>query len=123
MTVEAVRPATQAVFFDVDFTLIYPGPMFRGEGYQAFCARYGMEVDPSKFEDGVASAARLPPGDHRGGRQERPHHLGVAGEEPRIRIARIVHAPNPTISTWNLPRLRAQCENAEQVRPAGGHPD
>ena len=47
------------MLFDVDFTLIYPGPTFRGEGYQAFCARYGMEVDPSKFERGVASAAPL----------------------------------------------------------------
>jgi HAD superfamily hydrolase (TIGR01509 family) len=50
---------TRAVLFDVDFTLIYPGPMFRGEGYQAFCARYGMDVDPLKFEAGVASAAPL----------------------------------------------------------------
>ena len=50
---------TRAVVFDVDFTLIYPGPMFRGEGYQQFCARYGMDVDPSKFERGVASAAPL----------------------------------------------------------------
>lgn len=51
--------STRAVLFDVDFTLIYPGPMFRGAGYQAFCARYGMDVDPSKFERGVASAAPL----------------------------------------------------------------
>ena len=50
---------TRAVLFDVDFTLIYPGPMFRGEGYQAFCARYGMDVDPSRFAQGVASAAPL----------------------------------------------------------------
>jgi HAD superfamily hydrolase (TIGR01549 family) len=50
---------TKAVLFDVDFTLIYPGPTFRGEGYQAFCARYGMEVDPSLFETGIASAAPL----------------------------------------------------------------
>jgi putative hydrolase of the HAD superfamily len=50
---------TQAVFFDVDFTLIYPGPTFRGEGYRTFCARYGMEVDAAKFEHGVASAASL----------------------------------------------------------------
>jgi putative hydrolase of the HAD superfamily len=50
---------TRAVFFDVDFTLIYPGPMFRGEGYQAFCARYGMNVDPSMFAQGVASAAPI----------------------------------------------------------------
>ena len=51
--------ATRAVFFDVDFTLIYPGPTFRGGGYRAFCARYGMDVDASKFEDGVARAAPL----------------------------------------------------------------
>lgn len=50
---------TRAVFFDVDFTLIYPGPTFRGEGYQAFCTRYGMEVDPSRFAAAVASAAPL----------------------------------------------------------------
>jgi HAD superfamily hydrolase (TIGR01549 family) len=51
--------STKAVFFDVDFTLIYPGPMFRGEGYRSFCARYGMDVDASKFAQAVASAAPL----------------------------------------------------------------
>jgi putative hydrolase of the HAD superfamily len=47
------------VFFDVDFTLIYPGPAFRSEGYQAFCARYGMDVDARRFAAAVASAAPL----------------------------------------------------------------
>jgi HAD superfamily hydrolase (TIGR01549 family) len=46
----------KAVFFDVDFTLIYPGPTFRGEGYRAFC---GMDVDASKFAAAVAAAAPL----------------------------------------------------------------
>jgi putative hydrolase of the HAD superfamily len=49
----------RAVFFDVDFTLIYPGPTFRGEGYQAFCGRYGIATDPARFEVAVASAAPL----------------------------------------------------------------
>ncbi|MGE5244414.1 MAG: HAD family hydrolase [Betaproteobacteria bacterium] len=49
----------RAVFFDVDFTLIYPGPTFRGEGYRAFCGRHGMDVDESRFERAVASAASL----------------------------------------------------------------
>jgi putative hydrolase of the HAD superfamily len=49
----------KAVFFDVDFTLICPGPMFRGEGYQAFCARYGMDAKPEAFAGAVASAAPL----------------------------------------------------------------
>jgi putative hydrolase of the HAD superfamily len=48
-----------AVFFDVDFTLIRPGPTFQGVGYQAFCARYGIGVDPARFETAVASALRL----------------------------------------------------------------
>src|SRR6267378_3210374 len=52
-------PPAKAVFFDVDFTLIFPGPTFRGEGYREFCARYGMGVDASKFADAVAGAAPL----------------------------------------------------------------
>ncbi len=50
---------TKAVFFDVDFTLIYPGPMFRAEGYRTFCARHGMEVDASQFDAAVAYAGEL----------------------------------------------------------------
>lgn len=50
---------TAAVFFDVDFTLIYPGPTFQGEGYRVFCERYGMTVDPQQFAQGVATAAPL----------------------------------------------------------------
>ena len=50
---------TRAVLFDVDFTLIYPGPTFQGEGYRAFCARHGVEVDAALFDRAVVSAARL----------------------------------------------------------------
>ena len=50
---------TRAVFFDVDFTLIYPGSTFLGEGYRAFCGRYGIDVDVSRFQQAVASAAPL----------------------------------------------------------------
>jgi putative hydrolase of the HAD superfamily len=50
---------TKAVFFDVDFTLIHPGPTFRGEGYRAFCQRHGMAVDASAFQAAVESAAPL----------------------------------------------------------------
>ena len=49
----------RAVFFDVDFTLIYPGPTFRGEGYRRFAARYGMAVDIQAFDRAVASAAPI----------------------------------------------------------------
>ena len=50
---------TNTVFFDVDFTLIYPGPAFQGEGYQAFCARHGMDVDPRRFTAAVTSASHI----------------------------------------------------------------
>jgi putative hydrolase of the HAD superfamily len=52
-----VKP--KAVFFDVDFTLIYPGPMFQAQGYQALCARHGVDVDPALFTSAVARATRL----------------------------------------------------------------
>jgi putative hydrolase of the HAD superfamily len=50
---------TRAVFFDVDFTLIYPGPKFQAEGYQAFCERHGMKVDPGRFTEAVRSASQI----------------------------------------------------------------
>jgi len=48
-----------AVFFDVDFTLIHPGPRFQGTGYEATCARYGVTVDPARFDAAVTGAAPL----------------------------------------------------------------
>lgn len=47
------------MFFDVDFTLIYPGPAFQGSGYREFCTRFGVAVDPALFEQAVAGAAEL----------------------------------------------------------------
>ena len=47
----------RAGFFDVDFTLIYPGPTFQGEGYARFCAQEGVIVDPAGFEPAVAAAS------------------------------------------------------------------
>ena len=48
---------TRAVFFDVDFTLIHPGPAFQGHGYAEFCARHAVTVDAAKFDDAVAAAS------------------------------------------------------------------
>ncbi len=53
------RRRTRAVFFDVDFTLIHPGPTFQGIGYRDFCAQYGVTVDPAAFEAAVARASPL----------------------------------------------------------------
>ena len=53
------RSSTRAVFFDVDFTLIHPGPTFHGTGYRDFCARHGVTVDPHAFDRAVAAASTL----------------------------------------------------------------
>jgi putative hydrolase of the HAD superfamily len=50
---------TAAAFFDVDFTLIHPGPSLQGEGYQQFCARHGVLVDPEAFGTAVKGASFL----------------------------------------------------------------
>lgn len=47
---------TDVVFFDVDFTLIYPGPTFQGVGYRRFCAAHGIEVDEAHFDGAVRAA-------------------------------------------------------------------
>ena len=52
-------PATRAVFFDIDFTLIHPGPAFQGSGYREFCARHGIEVDPEAFDMAVEGAGTV----------------------------------------------------------------
>jgi HAD superfamily hydrolase (TIGR01549 family) len=51
-----LTPTVLAVLFDVDFTLISPGPMFRAEGYEAVCAHHGITVEASRFDAAVASA-------------------------------------------------------------------
>jgi HAD superfamily hydrolase (TIGR01662 family) len=48
---------TRAVFFDVDFTLIEPGPAFQGIGYADACARYDVPVDAARFEAAVVAAS------------------------------------------------------------------
>lgn len=47
----------RAVFFDVDFTLIYPGPTFQAEGYRRACAEEGIVVDPEKFDAATAASS------------------------------------------------------------------
>lgn len=47
----------KAVFFDVDFTLIFPGPTFQAEGYRRACAEHGIIVDPSKFDAATAASS------------------------------------------------------------------
>jgi HAD superfamily hydrolase (TIGR01549 family) len=47
----------RAVLFDVDFTLARPGPELGPEGYRRLGARFGLDLDPSRY--GAARAAAL----------------------------------------------------------------
>ncbi|MFN2471867.1 MAG: HAD family hydrolase [Gaiellaceae bacterium] len=47
----------RAVLFDVDFTLARPGPELGPEGYRRLGERFGMQLDPDRY-DAARSAAR-----------------------------------------------------------------
>jgi putative hydrolase of the HAD superfamily len=46
----------RAVLFDVDFTLVKPGPDLGPEGYRRLGERFGLELDPSRYEEARAAA-------------------------------------------------------------------
>jgi HAD superfamily hydrolase (TIGR01549 family) len=58
----------EAVVFDVDFTLAKPGPDLGPEGYRRLGERFGLELDPSRYEDArrdaIATLKRHPELDH-----------------------------------------------------------
>lgn len=46
----------RAVLFDVDFTLAKPGPDLGPEGYRVLGARFGLELDPGRYDEARAAA-------------------------------------------------------------------
>jgi HAD superfamily hydrolase (TIGR01662 family) len=57
LAVQGPALTIRAVFFDVDFTLIFPGPTFQGEGYARFCGEEGVTIDAMRFDEAVAAAS------------------------------------------------------------------
>lgn len=47
---------TQAVLFDVDFTLAKPGPDLGPEGYRRLGRRFGLELDPARYDEARRAA-------------------------------------------------------------------
>jgi putative hydrolase of the HAD superfamily len=45
-----------AVLFDVDFTLARPGPDLGPEGYRRLGERFGLELDPTRYDEARAAA-------------------------------------------------------------------
>jgi putative hydrolase of the HAD superfamily len=58
----------RAVLFDVDFTIARPGPELGPEGYRRLGARFGLELDPSRYavarEQAVEGIRRHPELEH-----------------------------------------------------------
>ncbi len=58
----------EAVIFDVDFTIAKPGPDLGPEGYARLGARFGLELDPARYDDArrgaIATLKRHPELDH-----------------------------------------------------------
>src|SRR5918995_255632 len=50
------RVALAAVLFDVDFTLAKPGPDLGPEGYTRLGARYGLDLDASRYDEARLAA-------------------------------------------------------------------
>ena len=46
----------RAVVFDVDFTLARPGPDLGPDGYRQLGLRYGLDLDPARYEQARAAA-------------------------------------------------------------------
>jgi HAD superfamily hydrolase (TIGR01549 family) len=46
----------RAVVFDVDFTLARPGPELGPRGYRELGLRYGLDLDPARYEEARAAA-------------------------------------------------------------------
>jgi putative hydrolase of the HAD superfamily len=60
--------ALQAVLFDVDFTLAKPGPDLGPEGYRRLGERFGLDLDPARYDEArsaaIAELKRHPELDH-----------------------------------------------------------
>jgi HAD superfamily hydrolase (TIGR01662 family) len=58
----------EAVVFDVDFTLAKPGPDLGPDGYRKLGERFGLDLDPSRYDDArrdaIATLKRHPELDH-----------------------------------------------------------
>jgi putative hydrolase of the HAD superfamily len=49
-------PPLRAVVFDVDFTLARPGPDLGPDGYRQLGLRYGLDLDPARYDEARVAA-------------------------------------------------------------------
>ena len=72
--VRAVHPPPQLVLLDVDFTLIRPRRVFDATGYAELGARFGIRLDPARYEQARQDAFHVWQGqtlDHRSAQHRR----------------------------------------------------
>ena len=91
----------RAVLFDVDFTLARPGPELGPEGYRRLGERFGLTLDPARYEDARAAA-----------RESLQHHPELRHDEEiwvafTAEIIRGMGGSDPAASTAAVDMTRA----------------
>ena len=104
-----------AVVFDVDFTLVKPGPDLGPEGYRRLGERHGLELDPSRYDDGARGGDRLARA--ASGARPRRRDLGRVHRADRPRHGRRRRAGARECAVEMTRRLGAPRE----LRPLRGH--
>ena len=56
MADSGVGPPLRAVLLDVDFTIAKPGPLLGAEGYRRAGLRFGLSLDPDRYDDARRAA-------------------------------------------------------------------
>ncbi len=56
MVATPALPKPELALFDVDYTVLEPGPVFGPEGYRAIAARHGLTLDPSRWAEAERAA-------------------------------------------------------------------
>ena len=68
LSLAPVPEPLRAVVFDVDFTIAKPGPDLGPEGYRRLGERFGLELDPARYDDArrcaISTLKRRPELDH-----------------------------------------------------------
>ena len=120
--------AVEAVLFDVDFTLVKPGPLLGPEGYRAAGEHHGLTLDPTRYPEARAAAV-----------EDLEHHpelehdeeiwirftedivRGMGGDGPRVRevaeaiTAGWLHSANFELYEDVLPVLAALRESGIRI--------
>ena len=107
-------PPPQLVLLDVDFTLIRPARVFDAHGYAELGARFGVQLDPERYEQARLDALHV-------WRVETLEHRSAQHRRFAIEIVRGMGA-DPAVAEEIGDGGRAGVERSAQLRAVPGRP-